>query len=1013
MTRPITSQEIRKAFLGFFVRNGHLVMPSSSLVPEGDPTLLFTSAGMVQFKPYFSGQETPTHRRLASSQKCFRTTDIDRVGDESHLTFFEMLGNFSIGDYFKEGAIELAWEFVTHDLALSPDRLWITIYLDDDEAQDLWMKIGVPEARILRFGKSENWWGPAGKTGPCGPDSEIFYDRGEEHGCGRPDCAPNCPSCDRYLELWNLVFMQYHQDEAGELTPLPEQNIDTGMGLERTAVVMQGASSIYETDLFYPLVKRAAQLVGVEYGSHEASDRSLRIIAEHGRAATFLITDGVMPANEGRGYVLRRVLRKAIYHGRHLGRERPFLGEIAGVVGDLMGEAYPELIDRAGFVVQVMTAEEERFGLTLDSGLQMIQRDISRLEEARRAIDRPLLEVFKRISEESERLQEAMKETAALEQSRAQELAQTFSKTYELTSEQLKEAQRALGRASEVAIAKPLEEFMRIYAELTSERLQEAIRTALERSRAEELAAAFREVDQQLTSEQLKEFERALHRIHQELAIISGRAVFRLYDTYGLPPDFTREIAAERGIDIDEEGFEAAMAEQQERARAAARFVLGSQNEIYQRLDLPPTKFIGYESLKTLEDSSRVLTLVQGGEAVDEVQAGDEVEVVLDITPFYAEAGGQIADTGVLFGSEGRIRVEDAQSPLVGLIVHYCRVEAGSLSVGDQVTAVVDEERRLDIIRNHTATHLLHKALREVLGGHARQSGSLVAPDRLRFDFTHMAALTPEELREIERGVNAKIRENLPVTAQVIDYDKAIAAGAVAIFGEKYGDRVRMVSIDDHTKELCGGTHLRATGEIGLFHMVGEESIGAGLRRIEALTGRRAERYMQEALTTLVHVADRLQVQPTEVGDKVASLLESLKEKEREVAHLRREKARNEVDSLLEKVTEVKGVKLLAAEVRADDIESLREMTDWVRDRLGSVVVVLGAVLDGKPSFVAAVTPDLVERGLRADWLVKEVANLVGGGGGGRATLAQAGGRDASKLQEALAAVEGFLADRL
>ncbi|MFQ6001109.1 MAG: alanine--tRNA ligase, partial [Anaerolineae bacterium] len=780
------------------------------------------------------------------------------------------------------------WEFVTQDLSLSPDRLWITIYLDDDEAQDLWMKVGVPEARILRFGKSENWWGPAGETGPCGPDSEIFYDRGEKHGCGRPDCAPNCPYCDRYLELWNLVFMQYHQDETGELTPLPEQNIDTGMGLERTAVVMQEASSIYETDLFYPLVKRAAELVGVEYGSHGASDRSLRIIAEHGRAATFLITDGVMPANEGRGYVLRRILRKAIYHGRHLGREEPFLGEIARVVGDLMGEAYPELIDRAEFVVQVMTVEEERFQQTLDTGTHLL---VALLEDP---------EVIER-------------------------------------------------------------------------------------------------------------------------GVISGQDVFRLYDTYGLPPDFTREIAKERGIDIDEEGFEEAMAAQQERARAARRAVSYSElPAVIRGPDVDETEFVGYEKL---ECEARIVSLARMPEGTapvgqwvhpdESVDKGEQVQVLLDITPFYAEAGGQVADTGILVGPRGRIRVTDTQSPRPGYVVHYGIVEEGTLKKGDRVRAQVDKERRLDIARNHTATHLLHKALREVLGGHARQSGSLVAPDRLRFDFTHMAALTPEELGEIERRVNARIRENLPVTAQVMDYDRAIAAGAVAIFGEKYGDRVRMVSIDDYTKELCGGTHLRATGEIGLFHIVGEESIGAGLRRIEALTGRGAERYMQEALTTLAQVADRLQVPPVEVGDKVASLQESLKEKEREVARLRREKARSEVDSLLEKVTEVEGVKLLAAQVRADDIESLREMTDWVRDRLGSVVVVLGAVLDGKPGFVAAVTPDLVERGLRADWLVKEVANLVGGGGGGRATLAQAGGRDASKLQEALAAVEGFLADRL
>lgn len=873
MVRPVTSREIRKAFLDFFARNGHLVVPSSSLVPEGDPTLLFTSAGMVQFKPYFSGQEIPTHRRLASCQKCFRTTDIERVGDESHLTFFEMLGNFSIGGYFKEGAIELAWQFVTQDLALSPDRLWITIYLDDDETQNLWMKIGVPEARILRFGKSENWWGPAGETGPCGPDSEIFYDRGDKHGCGRPDCGPNCPYCDRYLELWNLVFMQYHQDEAGELTPLPEQNIDTGMGLERTAVVMQEASSIYETDLFFPLVKRAGELVGVEYGSHptgsckdEASDRSLRIIAEHGRAATFLITDGVMPANEGRGYVLRRVLRKAIYHGRHLGREDPFLGEIAGVVSDLMGEAYPELIDRAEFVIQVMTAEEERFQQTLDTGTHLL---IALLEDP---------EVIER-------------------------------------------------------------------------------------------------------------------------GVISGQDVFRLYDTYGLPPDFTREIAAERGIDIDEEGFEEAMAEQQERARAAVRFVLGSQNEIYQRLDLPPTEFVGYE---TLEAPSRVLALIQGGEAVDEVKEGGKVEVVLDITPFYAEAGGQIGDTGCLEVGHGRIRVTNTQWVGPRLIVHYGQVEEGSLSVGDEVKAVVDEERRLDIMRNHTATHLVHKALREVLGGHARQSGSLVAPDRLRFDFTHMATLSPEELREIERRINAKIRENLPVTTQVMDYDKAIAAGAVAIFGEKYGDRVRMVSIDDYTKELCGGTHLRATGEIGFFHIVGEESVGAGLRRIEALTGRGAERYMQEALTTLVQAADRLQVPPLEVGDKVASLQESLREREREVERLRREKAKAELDKLYEKVEDVKGIQVLSVPAEVSSIDALRLLTDWLLDRLGSGVILLGAHIQGKNAFVAQVSRDLVKKGVRADVLVREVARKAGGSGGGRPRLAEGGGGDPNKLEVAL-----------
>jgi len=960
VTRPITSPEIRKAFLDFFARNGHQVVPSSSLVPEGDPTLLFTSAGMVQFKPYFSGQETPTHRRLASCQKCFRTTDIDRVGDESHLTFFEMLGNFSIGDYFKEGAIELAWEFVTQDLGLSPDRLWITIYLDDDEARDLWMKIGVPEVRILRFGKGENWWGPAGMTGPCGPDSEIFYDRGEEHGCGRPDCGPNCPHCDRYLELWNLVFMQYHQDEAGELTPLPEQNIDTGMGLERTAVVMQEASSIYETDLFYPLVKRAAELVGVEYGSNEAHDRSLRIIAEHGRAATFLITDGVMPANEGRGYVLRRVLRKAIYHGRRLGQENPFLGEVAGVVSDLMGEAYPELVDRAEFVAQVITAEEERFQETLRRGLVILDGMIEYREQNAGGVD----EVIEFI---------AHRRPGA-----------------ENCSSILEHHGFALGLSPDVD--------HQVGVELAAQALVELTYRALELLDNLEGSPISQEVASQF--EELRRWEKT---------ILGGEA-FILYDTYGFPPDFTQEIAAEHGFTMDEEGFKDAMAAQRERARAARRVVPYAElPAVLRGQDVAETKFVGYEQL---ECEAEIVSLAKVAESTapvgewvhpdEPIREGEQAQVLLDITPFYAEAGGQVADIGVLVGPNGLICVTDAQSPKPGYVVHYGFVEEGTLKKGDRVRAQVDKERRLDIARNHTATHLLHKALREVLGGHARQSGSLVAPDRFRFDFTHIAALTPEELREIERRINAKIRENLPVTAQVIDYDKAIAKGAVAIFGEKYGDRVRMVSIDDYTKELCGGTHLRATGEIGLFHIVGEEGIGAGLRRIEALTGRGAERYMQEALATLVQVADRLQVPPMEVGDKVASLLESLREKEREVAHLRREEAKAKMASLLEKVEEVKGVQVLAAQVEAASIEALREMTDWLRDRLGSAVIVLGANIEGKNTLVAAVSPDLIEKGIRADVVVKEDAQVAGGSGGGRANLAEGGGGDPTRLKMAL-----------
>ncbi|NIN68228.1 MAG: alanine--tRNA ligase [Anaerolineae bacterium] len=873
--RPTSGAEIRFAFLDFFAERGHLVVPSSSLIPEGDPTLLFTGAGMVQFKPYFSGEAEPPSRRLASAQKCFRTTDIDKVGNERSLTFFEMLGSFSIGDYFKRGAIELAWEFVTECLDLPEDRIWASIYHDDEDAFSLWQEIALPASKIVRLGKEDNFWGPAGETGPCGPCSEIFYDRGAEVGCGRESCLPGC-DCARFLEIWNLVFMEYGQDSEGKLVPLPQQNIDTGMGLERTAAAMQDVGSVYETDLFTPIVGRAGELVRRSYGDDETVDRSLRIIAEHGRAITFLVADGVLPSNEGRGYVLRRILRRAVRHGKLLGREDPFLKEIAQVVMDVMGEQYPEVRVRRDFILEVLAQEERAFQYTLTIGSTIV----------------------------------------------------------------------------------------------------------------EDLIAG-------LSSEGTKQ--------------IPGRQVFRLYDTYGFPVELTREMAAEKGLVLDEEGFAQAMFEQRERARHAQAFGLAKEGEFYRSLELPETGFLGYE---TLEATTEVINLARDGQVVDEVTEHDRVAVVLRQTAFYAEAGGQVGDTGTLSNPAGEIAVSDTQSPLPGLTLHYGTVTRGSVRVGDVVVAKVDEARRLDIARNHTATHLLHKALREVLGDHAQQSGSEVAPERLRFDFTHLQALTTDELDAVERLVNAKIRDDLPVVTQVTDYEAAVASGAFAIFGERYGDEVRIVSTGDYTRELCGGTHLRATGQIGFFHVLSEGSIGRGLRRIEAVTGRGAETYVRQQLHLLGRVASQLGGTIADVESNLSALISDLESQRKEALESQRSLARAEVSRVLEEVREVNGVSFVAAEVEATTMETLREMTDWLRDQLGSAVIVLGAVVSGRPGFVAAVTPDLVDKGLKADQLIKEVAAVVGGGGGGRPTLAQAGGKDPERIAEALSLVADLVGRR-
>ncbi|MFQ6058366.1 MAG: alanine--tRNA ligase [Anaerolineae bacterium] len=881
----MTSTEIRQAFLDFFASKGHAVVPSSSLIPD-DPTLLFTNAGMVQFKDLFLGLEKRSYTRATTAQKCMRVSgkhnDLENVGPSPrHHTFFEMLGNFSFGDYFKREAIHYAWELITQVYGLPADRLTFTVFEDDDEAFDVWHdEIDVPAERIHRMGEKTNFWMMA-DTGPCGPTSEIHWDWGPERcTCGRPDCSVALDNdCGRWLELWNLVFMQFDQAADGTRTPLPRPGVDTGLGLERIVSVMQGVYSNYETDLFVPLMDRVQELLGDTDAQRAEKIVGYRVIADHSRAMTFLIADGVLPGNEGRAYVLRMIMRRAMRFGKKLGFSGPFLGQIAQVVIETMGQHYHELVERREFVLQAIAQEEERFQRTLDVGLGLLEQVIAGVE--------------------------ARGET-----------------------------------------------------------------------------------------------------------VIPGIEVFRLYDTYGFPPDLTRDVAEEHGLAIDQAGFEAAMAQQRERARRAAPFGWDEAEEFYRKLNLPATRFLGYE---TLTAEGRILSLVRDGVRVEEAGEGAQVEVVLDQTPFYAEAGGQVGDTGRLVAQGGElIEVTDTRSPLPGLHVHYGRVGAGVVRVGMTVRAEVDEERRWDIMRNHTATHLLHKALREVLGEHARQAGSLVAPDHLRFDFTHLAALTPEELTKIEARVNAKIRENLPVTATHTSYEEAIRAGAVALFGEKYGDVVRMVSIDEYTRELCGGTHLQATGQIGFFRLVSEASVGAGLRRIEALTGRGAEEDVRQRLALLERTAAQLQAAPTEVEEKVAALLEEFQQQRKEIARLRRELARRQVEALLGdalspsrgQVEEVQGVKVLAAQVEAADMDGLREMSDWLQDRLGSAVIVLGAVMKGRPGFVAAITPDLVERGLHAGKLVDQVARVTGGGGGGRPTMAQAGGKEADKIGEALELVK-------
>jgi alanyl-tRNA synthetase len=878
----MTGSEIRDAFLRYFERNGHTRVSSSPLVPADDPTLLFTSAGMVQFKRVFLGEERREYVRATSCQKCVRAggkhNDLENVGRTArHHTFFEMLGNFSFGDYFKAEAIAFAWEFLTRDLAIDRRRLMATVYTDDDDAFSLWKKVaGLSDAEILRLGEKDNFWA-MGDTGPCGPCSELHFHQGDHLPCsevaaGRSCRGPAC-ECDRWLEIWNLVFMQFNRDATGRMTPLPRPSIDTGMGLERMAAVLQGKLSSWETDLFAPLIARVGDLAGKRYGASEDDDVSLRVIADHGRTATFLIADGVTPSNEWRGYVLRRIMRRAMRHGRMLGLTAPFLWKTVGWVGEVMGAAYPEIATERPRIEDAVRGEEERFAETLDSGMRRIDDYLRAEGEAR-------------------------------------------------------------GRA------------------------------------------------------------------------VDGRLLFTLYDTYGFPRDLAEDVLRERGwvvTDATERAWTEEMDAQRDRARAGAAFAAGDESEtaaVYQRLsgEVGGIQFVGYE---TLTSPARIMAMVRGAQRVREAGAGEEVEVILDRTPAYAESGGQVGDTGTLVGREGRGDILDTYYRGSKLVVHKVTVRSGGFHENEDVAVTVETPRRQGLRQHHTGTHLLHAALRHVLGSHVAQAGSLVAPDHLRFDFSHGGSVKDREVEQIEELVNEQVQANTPVTHEVMDLEAALASGAMALFGEKYGDRVRVVRIGNFSTELCGGTHLDATGQIGFFKVDTEGAVAAGVRRIEAVAGTAAVEAVTRQQRVLREIGEILKAAPAEAPQRLRKLLDEQRALERQLQELEGKLARSKADDLVAGTRQVNGVAVVAGRIDGLDADALRAVADRLRDRLGSGVVCVGSVVDGKVNLVAAVTKDLTKR-YHAGKLVQEVARAVGGSGGGRPDLAQAGGKDSAKLDAAL-----------
>lgn len=867
------SDEIRSSFLRFFEGKNHKVIPSSSLIPHGDPTLLLTTAGMVQVKPYFLGISTPPSLRLASCQKCFRTTDIDAVGDTKHLTFFEMLGNFSVGNYFKSEAINWAWEFIVDVLNIDPDRLWVTIFLDDDQAYDIWQGIGFPKNRILRFGEKDNFWGPAGDSGPCGPCSEIHYDFGVNCGCGKPDCNPSC-GCGRFLEIWNLVFTEYLRDKSGKQELLPKPNIDTGMGLERVSAVKQGVSTVYDTDLFLPIRNEVTKIAGIEYGESDDLDNAIRIVTEHGRGIPFLIADGVLPSNEGRGYILRRILRRASYFGRKLGIDEPFLFNIADCVIKKMSYVYPELANNGKFILELVEAEEEKFAATLDKGINI---------------------------------------------------------------------------------------------------LENLIRDALSKGKN----------------------------------VLAGEDIFRLYDTYGFPVELTSEIAIRNNLITDMDKFENEMSKQKEKARSTQKFTADTLRQV-SLTDLAKTQFSGYQEL---ESDVEILYIIEqkSGQSIETADAQSEVAVILDRTPFYAEMGGQVGDTGMIITESYKLVVTNTiLSPYSflgeGYYIHLAVVSDGVVRRGSKAKAIVDIERRFDIERNHTATHLLQLGLRNILGSHVYQRGSLVAPDRLRFDFSHLKTLEQKEIDDVQSYVNELIRRNLYVSSDLISYQDAIANGAMAIFEEKYGDRVRVLCVGNPpvSMELCGGTHVKATGEIGLFIIVSESSIGTGLRRIEAVTGRGAEKYVKSCQEQLRQISQLTGVKVSDVVSKVQSIIEKSNIDLKAIDSLRKEMALGKIAEIEKRKVEINGINLISEIIPDMSLSNLREIGDRLRDKMISAIIVLGSVFESKPCIIVMLTKDMVSKGVDAGEIAKKIAQIMGGSGGGKKDMAQAGGKYVEKLPEAL-----------
>jgi alanyl-tRNA synthetase len=866
--KTMTSNELRRAFLEFFRERGHEVVPSSPLVPGNDPTLLFTNAGMVQFKDVFLGADQRKYKRAVTSQRCVRAggkhNDLENVGYTArHHTFFEMLGNFSFGDYFKEEAIKLAWELLTKVLGLPPEKLWVTVFEDDVEAADIWLKtMKIDPKRFSRMGVKDNFWS-MGDTGPCGPCSEIFFDHGADIAGGPPGSADE--EGDRYVEIWNLVFMQFDRAASGEMTPLPKPSVDTGMGLERIAAVMQGVHSNYQIDLFANLIEAICKILGVK----NDGSSSLNVIADHIRACSFLIVDGVLPGNEGRGYVLRRIIRRAIRHGKNLGVTDTFFHKLVRPLCKEMGEAYPELPKARAHVEKILKTEEERFAETLDQGIEILDEAISALK----------------------------------------------------------------GK------------------------------------------------------------------------VIPGEVVFRLYDTFGFPVDLTADIARERGLSIDEKGFEHQMAGQRDRARAASKFGVTESASIQTDVS---SGFTGYDRL---EEESGVVALFKDGKEVNSASAGEEVAAILESTPFYAESGGQVGDTGVLEAANTIFTVADTRKS-GNAILHFGKVQSGVLAKGDAVQARVDAKRRHATVLNHSATHLLHAALRKVLGEHVAQKGSLVAPDRLRFDFSHYEAVTAEQLQAIEDLVNDEIRKNTDAETRLMQYDDAVASGAIALFGEKYDDEVRVLRLGDFSVELCGGTHVSRSGDIGLFKIVSEGGVASGVRRIEAVTGKGALRWIDANQRSLDSIASLLRSQRDQVLPKVEQLIRRSKELEKELAQTRQKLLTGGSSSMTDGVVEIDGIKVLATRMDGADARALRDAVDRFKDKLQNAVIVLGSVDDGKVRLAAGVTRNITAR-IQAGDVIRPVAEQVGGKGGGRADFAQAGGSNPEALDAALASVQAWVTEHL